>query len=64
VLLKEKTDVDDADSDLKTAIRAGFQKSPKRWEWRHIKGHQYNGGTSQLDRWVMLNIEMDNLAKA
>jgi hypothetical protein len=34
-----------------------------KWTWRHVAGHQDDDGIKELDRWAMLNIEMDNLAK-
>jgi hypothetical protein len=34
-----------------------------KWTWRHVAGHQDDDGIEELDRWAMLNIEMDNLAK-
>ena len=52
------------DYDLLAAIRVKLEKSPLLWKHRHIKGHQDDKATNFLDRWALLNIEMDLLAKA
>ena len=56
------------DFDLLTAIRAKVKKSPLTWKYRWIKGHQddnkwHPAARGGLDRWALLNIEMDHLAK-
>jgi hypothetical protein len=57
-------DIKDPDYDLLSAIRKALARSPAKWTWRHVLGHQDDDdGIEVLDRWATLNIEMDNLAK-
>ena len=49
--------------DLLSAIRAAIKSSPITWKFRHIKGHQDEEVDATLDRWAILNIQMDSLAK-
>jgi hypothetical protein len=46
-----------------SAIRAAIKSSPITWQFRHVKGHQDEEADAVLDRWAVLNIQMDNLAK-
>lgn len=50
--------------DILSAIHTLLQASPIQWEHKHIKGHQEDDGNMVLDRWALLNIEMDGTAKA
>jgi hypothetical protein len=56
-------DIKDADYNILSAIRKLLARSPVTWAWRHVAGHQDDDGIEELNRWAMLNIEMDNLAK-
>jgi hypothetical protein len=38
-------------------------RSPIQWIFRHVKGHQDDIRDAILDRWALLNIEMDSLTK-
>jgi hypothetical protein len=49
--------------DLITATRAMLQQCPVTWIPHHVKGHQDDDLTARLDRWALLNIEMDTRAK-
>jgi hypothetical protein len=49
--------------DLITATRAMLQQCPVTWIPHHVKGHQDDDHTATLDRWALLNIEMDTRAK-
>eukprot|EP00957_Ditylum_brightwellii_P095766 7296721-Ditylum_brightwellii.AAC.1 len=61
--------------DLILAIDSMIDKSPLVWKWCWVKGHQdekKKGGTwkgfvkkfiGPLDRWAMLNVDMDSAAK-
>jgi hypothetical protein len=49
--------------DLLSAIWAVIKSSPITWKFRHIKGHQDEDVNATLDRWAILNIHMDGLAK-
>jgi hypothetical protein len=49
--------------DLITATRAMLQQCPVTWIPHHVKGHQDDDQTALLDRWALLNIEMDTSAK-
>jgi hypothetical protein len=49
--------------DLIAANRAMLQLSPVKWIPRKVFGHQDNDLTAFLDRWAILNIEMDDRAK-
>ena len=53
-----------SDFDLLSAIHTLLQDSPVKWQHRHVKGHQVEDETSTLDRWAILNNEMDGTAKA
>jgi hypothetical protein len=55
--------IKDADYDILSTTRKLLARSPVTWTWRHVAGHQDDDGIEELDRWAMLNIEMDNLAK-
>ena len=48
--------------DLISAIRKKVRDSPIQWKFRHVRGHQ-DDYAQQLDRWELLNVEMDTLAK-
>ena len=50
--------------DLLSATRAALQASPVTWTFRHVKGHQDEDLDATLDRWALLNIQMDHLAKS
>ena len=39
-------------------------RSPLWWWWRHVKGHQNDDEEGDLNKWALLNIKMDALAKA
>jgi hypothetical protein len=56
-------DIKDPDCDMLSTIRKALAQSPVKWTWRHVLGHQDDNGIKVLDRWVTLNIEMDNLVK-
>ena len=51
------------DYDMLVAIRVKLKKSPLKWKYRHVKGHQDDNNNIILDHWANLNIEMDLLAK-
>jgi hypothetical protein len=54
----------DAHFDLIVATRTMLSRSPIRWQFRHVKGHQDElAGGGELDPWALLNIRMDLLAK-
>jgi hypothetical protein len=50
--------------DLLSAIWAALKDSPITWHHRHVKGHQDEEVDTILDRWALLNIQMDGLAKS
>jgi hypothetical protein len=50
--------------DLLSATRAALHASPVKWTFCHVKGHQDEDPEATLDRWALLNIQMDNLAKS
>lgn len=58
-----KADTASSDYDLLSAIKTKLRASPVQWDHRHVKGHQDDDGTKILDRWEMLNTEMDGIAK-
>jgi hypothetical protein len=41
--------IEQTDYDIISSIRAQFRKSPIKWRWRHITGHQDDDGTAVLD---------------
>jgi hypothetical protein len=45
------------------AIRNIRARCPIRWKHRHVKGHQDGNRSIFLDRWALLNIDMDLAAK-
>jgi hypothetical protein len=45
------------------ATRTILQSAPIQWTAHHVKGHQDDDLTAILDRWAVLNIEMDARAK-
>jgi hypothetical protein len=49
--------------DLLLATRTILQSAPIQWTAHHVKGHQDDDLTAILDRWAVLNIEMDARAK-
>jgi hypothetical protein len=49
--------------DLLSTICAAIKSSPITWTFRHVKGHQDEEADAILDRWAILNIQMDSLAK-
>jgi hypothetical protein len=53
-----------ADFDLLTSTRSVLHSCPISWRHRHVKGHQDEDPSAELDRWATLNIEMDLSAKA
>jgi hypothetical protein len=54
-----------AEYDFIYVIKQKLQMLPISYSVKHVKGHQDNGGpTKRLDRWSLLNIEMDALAKS
>ena len=53
----------DAHYDLITATRSVMASCPIQWLYRHVKGHQDDNLGHSLDRWALLNIEMDYRAK-
>jgi hypothetical protein len=57
-----EANIKQADYDLHSATRKMLKSSPIKWEFRHVEGHQ-DDGIEVLDRWAMLNVEMDSLAK-
>ena len=50
--------------DLISAIRKLASSLPITWLPRHVAGHQDDVENAFLDRWALLNIEMDSAAKA
>jgi hypothetical protein len=46
------------------AIRNIRARRPIRWKHRHVKGHQDDNPSARLDKWALLNIDMDLAAKA
>jgi hypothetical protein len=60
------TDIKTAGSNfdlLLSATRTAIRDSPVTWIFRHVKGHQDDDIETNLDRWALLNIEMDSLDK-
>jgi hypothetical protein len=56
--------IEDSNYDLLSAIRKLRNSTPISWTTRHIKGHQDASQTlDELDRWALLNVEMDTRAK-
>jgi hypothetical protein len=55
--------IDGSQFDLLSAARSALKDSPISWTFRHIQGHQDDLIDAELDRWALLNIEMDSLAK-
>jgi hypothetical protein len=50
--------------DFIVAIRRMIKELPIQWKkFRHVKGHQ-DDYADPLDRWALLNVEMESLAKA
>jgi hypothetical protein len=49
--------------DLLSAIQTAIKSSPITWKFQHVKGHQDKDADATLDRWAILNIQMDSLAK-
>jgi hypothetical protein len=49
--------------DLILAIRNIRASCPIHWKHRHVKGHQDDSSSVFLDRWALLNIDMDLAAK-
>ena len=49
--------------DLIAAIRSALRRVPIVWKPRHVKGHQDDDESAVLDRWALINIEMDLKAK-
>jgi putative intracellular protease/amidase len=49
--------------DLVTGTRKMLQQSPIHWTAHHVLGHQDDDPDATLDRWAILNIEMDMAAK-
>jgi hypothetical protein len=49
--------------DLIAAVHAFRDQCSIQWHFRHVKGHQDNDPTAELDHWAQLNIEMDLRAK-
>ena len=49
--------------DLIAAIRHIIHRTPIKWKARHVKGHQDDDETIVLDRWALINIDMDLKAK-
>ena len=47
-----------------SAAHHALLTSPVSWTYHHIKGHQDDDPNATLDQWVLLNIQMDSLAKA
>jgi hypothetical protein len=60
---EDEADTDGSQFDLLSAIRAAIKPSPIQWKFRHVKGHQDDIRDAILDRWALLNIAMDSLAK-
>jgi hypothetical protein len=60
---EEDAYTDGSQFDLLSATRAAIKASPIHWKFRHVKGHQDDIRDAILDRWALLNIEMDSLAK-
>ena len=54
----------DASFDLITATWTIIASCPIQWQFQHIKGHQDDDPTRELDHWAILNIAMDLRAKA
>jgi hypothetical protein len=40
-----------------------LKASPIQWTFCHVKGHQDENPDAELDRWALLNIQMDSLPK-
>jgi hypothetical protein len=56
--------IEDANHDLLQAIRSLWACSSIQWKFRHVRGHQDDHvAACELDRWAILNIEMDAYAK-
>jgi len=68
--LKEVTKADIAVSpnqrhyDLISGIRRLLREAPISIELFHVKGHQDDDPTAVLDRFALMNVEMDTAAKA
>jgi hypothetical protein len=60
----EQVDTNGQHFDLISAIHTAIRNSPVTWTFRHVKGHQDEDLDAHLDRWALLNIQMDNLTKA
>mgnify|MGYP003519673277 CR=1 FL=1 len=60
---EDDANTDGSQFDLLSATRAALKASPIKWTFRHVKGHQDDILDATLDRWALLNIEMDSLAK-
>jgi hypothetical protein len=56
--------IEQTDYDIISSFCTHLRKSPSKWRWQHIKGHQDNDGTTVLHQWSTLNVEMDNVAIA
>jgi hypothetical protein len=54
---------DGSQFNLLSTTCAALKASPIQWKYRHIQGHQGDLIDAKLDRWALLNIEMDSLAK-
>jgi hypothetical protein len=59
----DEASVEGSQFDLLSATRAALRSSPIKWTFRHVKGHQEDDIEATLDRWALLNIQMDSLAK-
>ena len=53
-----------AQFDIIAATRNAMMRCPVKWRQIHIKGHQDADPEAVLDRWALLNIAMDEKAKA
>ena len=66
LLCQENSDVinpNSAQFDLIFATRHILRLTSGQYTWRHIKGHQDEGGNTKLDMWALFNIQMDMAAK-
>jgi hypothetical protein len=63
-LFHEQVDTNVQHFDLISAIRTALRHSPITWTFKHVKGHQDEDVDATLNHWALLNIQMDNLAKA
>lgn len=49
-------------NDLLSGMQGILKTNNERWEYEHVMGHQLDTG-KKLDRWEILNEEMDQRAK-